>query len=151
MLKLRRLGPVTSAAAIAAVLTLTGTGIAAANSTAAPQHSASARTVKPAVACLSLWAVVNKEGKLQRAGCPGTTSKIAGTGYQVLFARNVRNCAYVANSGNAGSNGVGKPAVATVAGRQFKPKGVFVQMWNLSGATTRQGFHLIVACKQPRS
>jgi hypothetical protein len=150
MLKLRRLGPGMSAAAIGAVLTLPGAGIAVANSSSPAHPGASASTTRAATTCVSLWAVVNKAGKLQRAGCPGTTSAVAGTGYQVLFPRNVRDCAYVADAGNAGSKGVGKPAIATVAGRQNKPKGVFVQMYSPSGVGVRQGFHLIVACKQPK-
>ena len=149
MFKLRRLGPVMSAAAIGAVLTVTGAGIAAAHSSGPAQHAAVHQAAAKRVPCLSLWAVVNKDGVLQRAGCPGTTSAFVGTGYQVLFHRNVRDCAYVASAGNAGSRDVPIPAVVSTVGRSGKVRGVFIGVVDLAGHAIKRGFHLIVECKQP--
>jgi hypothetical protein len=138
-------------AAAAGALLLTGAGIAAAASSSPPQHAARAAVSRTSakVPCLTLWAVVNKAGHLERAGCPGTSSKYIGTGYQVLFSRNVRDCAYVATTGNAGSQDVPSPAIATVAGREGHVNGVFISTVNLAGNPIQRGFHLIVECKQP--
>jgi hypothetical protein len=149
MLKLRRLGPVMPAVAISAVLTVTGAGIAAANTAGPAQHVAAHSATAKKLPCLTLWAVVNKFGVLQRAGCPGTSSAFVGDGYQVLFYRNVRHCAYVASAGNAGSRDVPIPAVVSTVGRAGRVKGVFVGVVDLSGNRIQRGFHLIVECKQP--
>ncbi|HEY1324906.1 MAG TPA: hypothetical protein VGF32_31915 [Streptosporangiaceae bacterium] len=154
MFKLRSLKPAMAATACAGVLVLGGTGIAAAagpggqgSSGDSGQHAAVAAT------CTHLWAVVNAAGKLQRAGCKGITSKILGSPpipghYQVIFPRNVRNCAYVATIGNAGSaSTVNHPGFAGVVGRTGNVRGVFVQTFLPNGTTSSAGFHLIVECK----
>lgn len=151
MFKLRSLKPAMSAAACAGVLVLAGTGIAAAataggqgGSGDSGQHAAAAAT------CTRLWAVVNKDGVLQRAGCTGIKSNILGAPghYQVLFPRNVRNCAYVATIGNAGSaNAVNHPGFAGVVGRTGNTNGVFVETFAPGGTDSSAGFHLIVECK----
>jgi hypothetical protein len=146
MLNLRKLGPVMSAAAIGAVVTVGGAGIAAANSSTPATRAAVPGTAAAKAPCLALWAVVNKGGKLQRAGCPGTTSSFVGDGYQVLFYRNVRDCAYVADAGNSGSSGIAGPAIVTTAGRRGHVRGVFVAAYSLTGKTIQRGFHLIAEC-----
>jgi len=154
MFKLRSLKPAMSAAACAGVLVLAGTGIAAAASSGGQGSSGdSGQHAAIAATCTHLWAVVNAAGKLQRAGCPGITSKILGSPpipghYQVIFPRNVRNCAYVATIGNAGSaNVVNHPGFAGVVGRTGNTHGVFVETFNPSGNDSSAGFHLIVQCK----
>ena len=153
--RLHKLGAVASAVAIGAVLTVAGAGIAAANSAgphqgASPAQHATAAKTAIKIPCFSTWAVVNKAGTLERAGCPGTTSEYLGNGYQVLFNRNVRHCAYVATAGNAGSMDVPTPAVVSVAGRLGHVNGVFVSTVNLMGGEIQRGFDLIVECKQPK-
>jgi hypothetical protein len=148
MFGLRKIGLFISAAALVTALSLGGAGIAVATSSGTPQRAAT-HDMKPGVTkapCTSLWAVVNKAGTLQRAGCSGTTSAYVGTGYQVLFPRNVRNCAYVANAGNAGAKDVPEPDIASVAGREGHRDGVFISMVNLSGLRVQRGFDLIVEC-----
>lgn len=153
MFKLRSLKPAISSAACAVVLVLAGTGIAAAASSGG-QGSAgdSGQPVAAAATCTHLWAVVNKDGKLQRAGCTGITSKILGTPpipghYQVIFPRNVRHCAYVAVIGNAGSaSTVNHPGFAGVVGRTGNTHGVFVETFSPGGTDSSAGFHLIVEC-----
>src|SRR5215471_16615529 len=106
-MSLRKLVPVVSGAVVAVVLTLAGTSVASAISSGTPQPPGKPAPVAPGVTtaslCQNLWAVVNADGSLARAGCPGTTSAIRGGGFQVIFPRNVRDCAYVATVGDSGS------------------------------------------------
>src|SRR6266699_3276509 len=92
------------AAAAAAVVTLAGTGLAGAASSGSPQppgpHTHAPRAVTAATLCDQLWAVVNSDGSLARAGCPNTSSKSLSTGtYQVNFPHVITNCAFVATVG----------------------------------------------------
>jgi len=149
MFKLRSLKPAMSAAACAGVLVLAGTGIAAASSGGPSSAADSGQHAAVAATCTHLWAVVNKAGKLQRAGCKGITSSILSLPghFQVIFPRNVRNCAYVANIGNAGSaKAVLHPGFTGVVARTGNTHGVFVETYNTSGVPSSAGFHLIVAC-----
>jgi hypothetical protein len=91
--------------------------------------------------------VVNKAGKLQRAGCKGTRSSVVPDGFQVIFPRDVTQCAYVANVGNSGSKGIPAPGIVTVAGAFGRPHGVFVAITDLTGKLIARGFHLIVECR----
>jgi hypothetical protein len=154
MIGLRKLGVIAGAAAVGAALTVAGAGIAAANSSAGPSHQPAATAVRhtgPDLTCVSLWAVVNRFGHLVRAGCPGTKSKSLGGGaYQVVFYRNVRHCAYVADAGNGGSLDVPTPYFASVAGRYHNPRGVYIAMYDTMGVEMPRGFHLIVECRLPR-
>src|SRR5262249_22477226 len=136
MFKIRSMKPALSVGACAVMLTLAGTGIAAAansggSSAARGEHAAVAAT------CHHLWAVVNKGGVLQRRGCAGITSSALGAPghYQVLFPRNVRNCVYEATIGNAGSaRTVNHPGLIGVVGRTGNTHGVFVETF-LPGGT----------------
>jgi hypothetical protein len=153
MFKIRSFKPALSVGACALVLTIAGTGIAAAASSGGQGSSGGgAQHTAVAATCTHLWAVVNKDGKLQRAGCKGITSKILGSTpipghYQVIFPRNVRNCAYVATIGNAGSASVVlHPGFAGVVGRTGNNHGVFVETFAPGGTDSSAGFHLIVEC-----
>jgi hypothetical protein len=150
VLRLRTVIPVISAVAVAAVLTVTGTSFAAAGG---GPHAANAPTrakVHPAVSsrslCQALWAVVNADGTLARAGCPGTTSATDGTGFSVSFPRNVRNCAYVATTGLTDSELTQPASFATTVGLATSEDGVFVATYNAAGATADEPFHLSVSC-----
>jgi len=146
----RKLVPVLSGAAVAVVLTLAGTGIAAAISSGAPQPPGSPAPARPAVTaasmCQNLWAVVNADGSLARAGCPGTTSSVVGSGFEVIFPGNVRQCAYVASVGDSGSTTIPPSGTASAEGRTANVDGVFVQTYGLNGSATQQAFHLVVRC-----
>lgn len=138
----------------AATLTLAGTGIAGATSSGDPQPPGTPVKAPTAVTAASLcqnrWAVVNADGSLARAGCPGTTSAIAGSGFQVIFPGNVSNCAYVASVGDSGSSITPPPGTASADGRQFNVDGVFVQTYDMAGNATHQAFHLAVHCTPPK-
>jgi hypothetical protein len=151
--------PVVSAAAVAAVLTLAGTSFAASGagpnsagpSSAGPNSGGAAARTGTAVSagslCQSLWAVVNANGALARAGCPGTTSAVsAGGGYQVLFPRNVRHCAYLATVGTSGTADIPPDGTASVTQLTASVDGVFVATYNSAAAFTNEPFHLSVTC-----
>lgn len=153
-MNLRKFVPVLAGAGVAAALTLAGTGIAAAASSGAPQppgtHAKTGTAVSAASLCQNLWAVVNADGSLARAGCPGTTSDmLGGGGFEVIFPSNVRNCAYNASVGDSGSAIVPPSGEASVVGRAGNVDGVFVQTYNSAGTATPQAFHLAVHCAPP--
>jgi hypothetical protein len=95
-----------------------------------------------------IWAVVNADGTRARAGgaCSGTTTSGSNGSCDVVFPRNVSNCAYVAVIGSPARSGTVAAGYATVVGAAISVDGVFVQTWNSSGVLAAQGFHLIVDC-----
>lgn len=96
----------------------------------------------------SLWAVVNAKGELVRGGT-GTVSATAllePGDFEVVFNRNVSNCAYIATLGSpeAGATFAGMIAVATRLGN---PNAVFVETFAEKGkAAISEPFHLAVFC-----
>jgi len=95
-----------------------------------------------------VWAVVNSNGtRARHAGaCGGTISSGGGGGYDVVFPRNVANCAYVVTIGSSGRSGTVAPGFAVVVGDVSTTNGVFVETFNSGGAEAAEGFHLIVDC-----
>jgi hypothetical protein len=145
-----RVLPVAGAAVAAAALTLTGTALAAASggpNTLPAGHAATRPAVSAASLCQSLWAVVNFDGSLTRAGCPGTSSANLTEGqFKVTFPRNVRNCAYIATVGLVGDSGTASDGTVTVVGLAASVDGVFVQTFSSAGAPTNEPFHLSADC-----
>jgi hypothetical protein len=96
---------------------------------------------------LDLWAVVNSDGVLIRgkggAGDPASRTDIGI--YQVIFNRDVRNCAYVATLGAIGTGGPpqGQISVTSLA---TNVNGVRVRTENDAGAVADRSFHLLVSC-----
>lgn len=96
----------------------------------------------------TLWAVVSNKGVLVRGGT-GTLSAIAllqPGAYEVVFDRDVSDCAYIATIGSteAGPTSAGMIAVATRLGN---PDAVFVETFGEKGKpTASQSFHLAVFC-----
>lgn len=147
----RRVLPVAGAAAAAAALTLAGTTLAAASGSPNAQQSGHAEAVRPAASanseCQALWAVVNSDGSLARAGCPGTSSHANGAGnYDVIFPRNIRSCAYQATIGEPYGFGSISASEITMAGDDDSVDGVYVATYNSSGAVTSEPFHVSVSC-----
>jgi hypothetical protein len=90
------------------------------------------------------WAAVQANGTLSRGSGVSSTAVI-GTGYEVIFNRNVTTCSYQVTSGTlAPSNPT--PVFATVAPRSTNVNGVFVQLFDHAGATTTSDFHVAVFC-----
>jgi hypothetical protein len=96
-----------------------------------------------------VWAVVNADGSLARAGgaCAGTHVTAFGSGqYDVNFPKNIVNCAYVVTVGSSGRSGGFAPGYAATVGDAGTTNGVFVETFDSSGAGTSEGFHLVVDC-----
>jgi len=95
-----------------------------------------------------LWAVVDgTTGTLARGNRVTSVNKGPGTGiYQVRFARNVRNCAYVATIGLPGASGTSAPGEITVVGEAASVNGVFLTTHDSAGTAADRSFHLIVDC-----
>jgi hypothetical protein len=107
----------------------------------------------------ALWAVVNGDGTLARGSHVTSTEKLElqfltteigptamGDGsYEVIFDRDVANCAYVAT---LGVGGFAEPIRGglLVAPRFAEANGVFVNTYDVDGADTDGGFHLAVFC-----
>lgn len=157
---LRKSARILSGAAVVAALTVAGTGIAAATSNAGPQSPASTGSPQPpgphtraplavsaASLCQNLWAVVNSDATLARAGCPNTTSEALGGGaFQVTFPRDITGCAFVATLGLSSFSGISPPGEVTVAGRSGTTNAVFIETSDSTGTPTPLGFHVSVQC-----
>ncbi|HEX7994674.1 MAG TPA: hypothetical protein VF506_12185 [Streptosporangiaceae bacterium] len=121
-MRLSRARHVLLGAGMATVLTLAGTGIASATSHGSPQPPGpvvrAPQQVTSESLCRSLFAVVNADGSLARAGCPGTASVSLGTGiYQVSFPRDITACAFVGTVGLGTFGGSTPPSMVSEAGR----------------------------------
>jgi hypothetical protein len=95
----------------------------------------------------TIYAVVNANGTLARGFRAVSSQKLAVGQYEVIFNRNVRNCAYVASIGLSGAVGASSPGEITVVGRFNNDRGVFVTTHNSAGAAADLGFHIAVHCK----
>lgn len=93
-----------------------------------------------------LWAVVNPDISLARGAGVVSVSKQDEGQVAVVFFKDVSQCAYTANVGFAGSNGVPADGAVTVVGLNGVPNGVYVTTYNQAGAATDSGFHLLVTC-----
>jgi hypothetical protein len=95
----------------------------------------------------TLFAVVNANGTLARGLGAVSSQRLALGAYEVIFNRNVRDCAYVATIGLSGSAFSSPPGEITVVGRVTSANGVFLTVSNSAGAPTDLGFHLAVHCR----
>ncbi|MBV9142642.1 MAG: hypothetical protein JO115_17305 [Pseudonocardiales bacterium] len=95
----------------------------------------------------TLFAVVNPNGTLAKGFGAVSSKKLATGEYEVIFNRKVRNCAYVATIGLAGSVGASPSGEIAVVGRASNVNGVFVQTFTSAGVTADRGFHLAVHCR----
>ena len=97
---------------------------------------------------LYLWAVVNEDATLARAGQGKTSVVDDGTGaYEVHFNRDITGCAYVATLGLAGAESSEDPGVVTVVRDASSPDDtVLVNTHDLDGQFSPRGFHLAVHC-----
>ena len=96
----------------------------------------------------TLWAVVSNKGALVRGGSAtvSATALLEPGAFEVVFDRNVSNCAYIATLGSteAGSTFPGMIAVATRLGN---PDAVFVETFGEKGKSAlSESFHLAVFC-----
>jgi hypothetical protein len=134
---------------IALAATVGGYRVATASGSLNTAHQAQAGpAIRAACSGTHVWAVVNADGSLARhsGSCGGVTSSGSGGSFDVLFPKNIVNCAYVVTVGSAARSGVVGPGYATVVGAAISNDGVFVQTFNASGNLFSQGFHLVVDC-----
>jgi hypothetical protein len=94
---------------------------------------------------VSLYALVNAAGTLQRGTAIAATSPFNGT-YEVTFAEDVSECAAIANPGAVGSGGISysHTAIATVG--ILGDDRIEVYFANHESTPIATDFHLIVAC-----
>jgi hypothetical protein len=95
----------------------------------------------------TLFAVVNANGTLAFGFGAVSSTKLATGEYQVIFNRNVRDCAYVATIGLSGNLGGSPAGEIAVVGRFNNVNGVFVQTFTSAGVPADLGFHLAVHCR----
>lgn len=119
--------------------------------------SAAAAPAAPAVAAsATLSAVVNGNGTagtnlLSRGSGAISASYAVADGstssYEVIFDRDVSNCAYTATLGGLTTE-TQLPAFISIARRANKPTGVFVRISDLTNANLNafRKFHLVVVC-----
>jgi hypothetical protein len=94
-----------------------------------------------------LWAVVDGDGEAIVRGNRAVSVNRSSAGiYQVRFARNVRNCVYVASTGLTGATGNPPPGEIAVVGENASVRGVWIQTWDSAGTSADRDFHLIVDC-----
>jgi hypothetical protein len=96
-----------------------------------------------------LWAVVNSNATLSRAGDEEASVTRVGEAegtYVVHFSSDVTHCAYEAVLGRSGAESVEDPGFATVVRRAEDPNGVLVQTYDVAGTRVDKGFHLAVFC-----
>ena len=97
----------------------------------------------------TLWAVVESDGTLVRGHGVVSAASIGASQYEVIFNRNVRECAYVATIGSSGVPMLPfqAPGVIQVARRSTNVNGVALQTHSVSGTGTfLRSFHLAVHC-----
>jgi hypothetical protein len=96
-------------------------------------------------ASADVWAVVASNGTLNRGSHVTSVTKLGGTGvYEVIFDRNVTNCAYVgAISDIGGGTAFG---FFSASKRVTSVNGLFIETTNTAGALTDQPFHVAVFC-----
>jgi hypothetical protein len=95
----------------------------------------------------TLFVVVNANGTLASSFGAVSSSRLATGIYQVIFNRNVRNCAYVATIGLSGSVGTSPSGEIAVVGLFNNVNGVFVQTFTSAGVPADRGFHLAIHCR----
>jgi len=94
---------------------------------------------------LSLTAVVGANGSAARANGAVSSTRLGEGNYEVIFNRDVRNCAYVATIGDIGAAD-GVDGMVRVSQRATNVNGVQVRTSNQAGNPNDRPFHLIVSC-----
>ena len=94
---------------------------------------------------LPRFAVVTGAGVVARSRGANSITRTSAGRYQVIFDRNVRNCAYFATIGDAGAAAVPSGEIATHA-LNTNVNGVVVATDNDKGMAADRPFHLIVPC-----
>ena len=101
----------------------------------------------PGLSATALWAVVNGDGSLARGSHVASTSQPFGTGtYEVIFDQDVSACSFLATLSDPGDSNQGGPGEIGTTGRLTTNDGVFVTVFDSSGAYANAPFALAVFC-----
>ncbi|WP_433347882.1 hypothetical protein [Micromonospora sp. CA-111912] len=91
------------------------------------------------------WAVIESTGVLVRGFGAASAARLGVGIYQVVFAHDVSQSAFVGTIGLTGSIGNSPSGEIAVVGRAGVPNGVFVQTFTSAGVPADRSFHLTVA------
>jgi hypothetical protein len=91
------------------------------------------------------FAVIGANGVAARGRGISSAVRTGAGRYQVVFTRNVRNCAYVASLGVVGATPPGNGEISTAA-LASNVNGVFIRTFDSNGAAGDHSFHLLVSC-----
>ncbi|WP_139832314.1 hypothetical protein [Mesorhizobium australicum] len=92
-----------------------------------------------------LFAVINSNGTIVRDKGAVSASNPQTGGYEVIFARNVRQCVYTVTIGIGDAN-TPPAGLTSVASRAGNVNGVWIQTYNTDGLRSDLPFHLWVNC-----
>jgi hypothetical protein len=93
----------------------------------------------------ALWAVVKGDGGLSRGAGAVSSSQVEPGRFEVLFNRDVSQCAYIATLGSPGSS-LPHAGDIGVSGGAKGVNAVFVRTRSAAGEETGESFHLAVFC-----
>lgn len=96
---------------------------------------------------ITLFAVVNADGSLDRDFRAVSAQRFSRGQYEVVFNRNVSRCAYVATIGDSGDDVIPPSGEISVAGRFGNDNAVFIVTYDSDGRPANRGFHLAVHCR----
>jgi hypothetical protein len=94
---------------------------------------------------LTRFAVVSASGQLVRGRNVTSAARTSAGRYQVIFNRDVRNCAYFATLGDPSASGPSSGQIAT-GSLGSNVNGVAVRTTDADGTAGDRSFHLIVPC-----
>jgi hypothetical protein len=95
----------------------------------------------------ALFAVINANATIARGVGVVSAATVSSAGqYEVIFDRNVRECAYTVTTGGTGSTETPAPGYGVATGRMDNVNGVFIRTFNSAGTVTALAFHLQVSC-----
>jgi hypothetical protein len=93
-----------------------------------------------------MFAVVDRNGKLQRGMHVAVVRHIDVGFYEVEFRREIRRGVYLATIGGHANEGLPPTGYVSVQGRSTNPRAVLVSTCNTLGENVNMGFHLLVVC-----
>jgi hypothetical protein len=92
------------------------------------------------------FAVVTQGGALARGRSVSSVARTGAGRYQVIFAGDVRNCAYWATIGDTSASPLQVAATVTTASLASNVNGVVVRTFNSAQNLADRPFHLLVSC-----
>jgi len=92
------------------------------------------------------FAVVTAGGALARGRSVSSVARTAEGRYQVIFAGDVRNCAYYATVGDTSASPLATGAMVTTASLGSNVNGVVVRTYGANANAGDRPFHLLVSC-----